>query len=165
MNTEMEKMECNEVIGRLAEYSMGELPEKEIDEIKKHLDVCANCQKEYLALNKTWAILDCYKSEEPILPVLPKVLKTIRRKEKVKIVYYLSPIAAAAVILLVLLPFVNRVAVDNSRDEIDVMCNEISEKYELLAASDINEYKDAETDFVNEKELTDDEYLEEVLAS
>ncbi len=58
-------MNCNEIRNIIPEYLEQALEQKQIEQVKQHLQTCLLCQKEVRAYEKIWATLDQWKDVEP----------------------------------------------------------------------------------------------------
>lgn len=56
---------CDSIKARLADYAVGLIEGRERDEMERHLQACAACQRELRALQRTGALLNALPLEEP----------------------------------------------------------------------------------------------------
>ncbi len=112
-------MNCRQVKENLSAYLDGMLDENEQAEVKKHLEGCSECLKEYEALKKTVAVLSSLEELIPPADFRRKLRKRLEQgsaKKRNNILHSLAgrlkgiprstliPVAAAFVILLVIIP-------------------------------------------------------------
>ncbi len=108
-------MNCREVLAKLYDYLDSELASDEKQQVQKHLDVCGHCLEQYkLEEDFNKLVQQKIKSPADIQKLKSKVLNEIERIDRASggstsgrnILYLLAPIAAAAVITLILInPF------------------------------------------------------------
>lgn len=108
-------MNCREVLAKLYDYLDSELASDEKQQVQKHLDVCGHCLEQYkLEEDFNKLVQQKIKSPTDIQNLKSKVLNEIEKIDRGSgggtssrsVFYLLAPIAAAAIITLILInPF------------------------------------------------------------
>lgn len=92
------------VIDRLQRYVDGELPPADARAVEAHLQVCAACRDEHLALTTLWAQVESAASPVPALTVWPDLAgRMSRRRPRPASPWLRGGLAAAALCAGVLL--------------------------------------------------------------
>jgi len=71
-------MLCHNIRNKLAEYSLGGLKPRQRETIRAHLETCVTCARELAALERTAALLESVRLEEPPPEVGERVRAGIR---------------------------------------------------------------------------------------
>jgi hypothetical protein len=75
-------MKCHDARNSMAEYVQGDLTGIDAENIKLHIDSCADCQKEYNAFVKSWEVLGEWKDVEPSYNFNARFRDLIANEEK-----------------------------------------------------------------------------------
>lgn len=140
-------MNCNQISNYLIDYIDGKLLEQLSDEVKKHIDACSICQKEYeqtkelfLSIESTSMVAPPLKLEDAFNQILGKE-KTVQKNKKglsgfIDYSKYKSFLQIAAAILLLTSGYIiglNQSSSDEEDSQITQIQNDMFEMKQMMA--------------------------------
>jgi predicted anti-sigma-YlaC factor YlaD len=97
-------MRCSEIQRKLSPYIDNEMTDPQKKEIKNHLAICENCQRDYQDLLESWELLDALPKPEPAPFLYTRIQTRLSEKSKGKqygrLERFFVPLSATAAVII-----------------------------------------------------------------